>query len=148
MALSLLAILLVVNGGIWQKENLIRNGRRVFIGLAPVDPRSLMQGDYMRLNFRLPDLVGVDRRLKVAARIDNRGVAVIQVAASGAPLAPDEILIELLNTGSGPRPASDAWYFKEGEEQRWSKARYGEFRIDGAGHALLVSLRGANLAAL
>jgi uncharacterized membrane-anchored protein len=148
MALSLLVILVVINGGIWQKENLIRHGRPVFIELAPVDPRSLMQGDYMRLNFHLPHLGDADRRTKVVAKIDSRGVAVIQQAASGAPLAPDEILIELVNTGSGLRPASDAWYFKEGEGKRWQQARYGEFRIDGNGRALLVNLRGADLEAL
>ena len=36
------------------KETLIRDGRPVFVELAPVDPRSLMQGDFMRLNFNVP----------------------------------------------------------------------------------------------
>ncbi|NYE61215.1 putative membrane-anchored protein [Duganella sp. 1224] len=149
MALSLLAILVVVNGGIWQKESLIRNGRPVYIELAPVDPRSLMQGDYMRLNFLMPDLSTVSRHVKVVAAIDNRGIAIVQrIASAGVPLAPNEILIELVNTGSGLRPASDAWYFKEGEENRWAGAKYGEFRVDGSGRALLVNLRGPALQAL
>jgi uncharacterized membrane-anchored protein len=50
-----------------------------------------------------------------------------------------------VNTQSGLQPASDAWYFKEGEGKRWDQAKYGEFRIDSNGHALLVNLRGANL---
>jgi uncharacterized membrane-anchored protein len=145
LAVSLATTLIIVNGGIWQKENLISNGRQVFIELAPVDPRSLMQGDYMALNFHLPNLGGTERRVKVLAHIDARGVAVMQHVADERPLAQDEILIELLRTGSGLRPASDAWYFKEGEAGRWAKARYGEFRIDSSGHALLVDLRGADL---
>ena len=44
----------VANVGIWQKEQLIAHGQPVFVELAPVDPRSLMQGDYMRLEFRVP----------------------------------------------------------------------------------------------
>ena len=137
MALSLLAILLVVNGGIWQKEDLIHNGRAVYIALAPVDPRSLMQGDYMRLNFVRPEMRIEARRVKVVAQIDARGIAVLRREATGTALAPDEIIIEL--------PLSDAWYFKEGEAKRWENARYGEFRIDSNGHGLLVNLRGEKL---
>jgi uncharacterized membrane-anchored protein len=47
-------VLVVANLGIWQKEDLVANGQPVFVALAPVDPRSLLQGDYMRLNFRVP----------------------------------------------------------------------------------------------
>ncbi|MDR7052642.1 putative membrane-anchored protein [Duganella sp. 3397] len=144
---TLLLILVVANGAIWQKEALISSGRPVFIALAPVDPRSLMQGDYMALNFELPAVndIRTMRRAKVVAKVDPRGVAVMQGLATGKPLAADEIVIELVSTGRGLRPATDAWYFKEGEAERWSHAKYGEFRIDGNGRALLVNLRGAEL---
>jgi uncharacterized membrane-anchored protein len=46
-------ILVVVNYGIYEKERLLANGRLVLLELAPVDPRSLMQGDYLALRFRL-----------------------------------------------------------------------------------------------
>lgn len=149
IAVSLAATLIVANGAIWQKEELISTGRPVFIALAPVDPRSMMQGDYMALNFHMPALERADfaaaPRLKVIAKIDGRGVAVMRGVDMGKSLAQDEILIELLHTGGGLRPASNAWYFKEGEAERWAKAKFGEFRIDGSGRALLVDLRGANL---
>ena len=32
-----------------------------------------------------------------------------------------------------------------GATERWQAARYGEFRVDGSGRALLVGLRGADL---
>jgi uncharacterized membrane-anchored protein len=149
IAASLLLTLMVANGAIWQKEALISTGKPVFIALAPVDPRSLMQGDYMTLNFQMPALdreeTGALRRAMVIAKVDDRGVAVMQGLAVETSLAPDEILIELVQTGSGLRPATNAWYFKEGEAPRWSQAKYGEFRIDDKGRALLVNLRGANL---
>lgn len=137
IAVSLAATLVIANGVIWQKENLISHGRTVFIELAPVDPRSLMQGDYMRLNFLRPELRGKQRRGKFIAKIDERSVAVMQRDANHTPPAPDEILIELQLT--------NAWYFKEGEAKRWEKARYGEFHIDSDGRALLVDLRGPQL---
>ncbi|TMH00918.1 MAG: hypothetical protein E6H79_16185 [Betaproteobacteria bacterium] len=79
IALSALAVLLVVNLGIGQKERLIAHGQAVFVALAPVDPRSLMQGDYMRLNFNVPQdvarrfdgLISL-RRPQVVARRDQR----------------------------------------------------------------------------
>ena len=149
IAASLLLTLVVSNGAIWQKEALISSGRPVFIELAPVDPRSLMQGDYMALNFQMPALDREDiatlRRAMVIAKVDGRGVAVMQGLAGDRSLAPDEILIELVQTGSGLRPATNAWYFKEGEAPRWSRAKYGEFRIDDKGRALLVNLRGPAL---
>jgi uncharacterized membrane-anchored protein len=149
IATSLLVTLLAANIGIWQKETLIGSGRQVFIALAPVDPRSLLQGDYMALNFQLPELQEADswgrQRVKAVARMDGRGIAVIQGLAMNRPLQPDEIYFELRPTQSGLRPATDAWYFKEGEADRWAKASYGEFRVDRQGQALLVDLRGPNL---
>ena len=47
-----ISILVAVNYAIWQKEQLLTHGKTVILALAPVDPRSLMQGDYMRLRFQ------------------------------------------------------------------------------------------------
>lgn len=148
---TLLVTLLAANFMIWQKETLISNGRQVFIELEPVDPRSLMQGDYMELNFKLPALEKwrFVRRASVIAKVNEQGVTVVlDLAAADKPLAGDEIVIELVSSGTGLKPATDAWYFKEGEAERWSRARYGEFRIDEKGRALLVNLRGPRLEAL
>ncbi|MBS0976300.1 GDYXXLXY domain-containing protein, partial [Serratia rubidaea] len=48
-----LAALLLVNLSIYQKEQQLRQGRVAILQLAPVDPRSLMQGDYMALDYAL-----------------------------------------------------------------------------------------------
>lgn len=40
---------------------------------------------------------------------------------------------------------SDSWSFAEGEAARWAPAKFGEFRIDARGHALLVGLGGEKL---
>ncbi|HUH88001.1 MAG TPA: GDYXXLXY domain-containing protein [Pusillimonas sp.] len=54
---GLFLVLLVVNTGIYQREQVLNQGRPIVLQLAPVDPRSLMQGDYMRLNFQVADQV-------------------------------------------------------------------------------------------
>jgi uncharacterized membrane-anchored protein len=121
----------------------------VFVELAPVDPRSLMQGDYMRLNFNLPrdglDGLMTLRRPHVVARRDARGVAALLRLDDGTPLAADEMRIELTPKDGRWILVSDAWFFKEGQAERWSAAKYGEFRVDDTGRALLVGMADAQL---
>ena len=153
IALTLLLTLAAANVGIWQKEDLIAHGQPVFVELAPVDPRSLMQGDYMQLEFRLPGTAQdasegllARGRPHVAARRDPRGVAVpVRVLQAGAPLGADEMRIELTPKSGRWILVTDAWHFPEGDAERWSKARYGEFRVAPDGRALLVGMADANL---
>lgn len=140
-----LATLAVVNIGIRDKEDVIAHGRPVFVRLAPVDPRSLMQGDYMALNFEMaPELdaeLGDTSRLtrpKVAGPIDANGVVRLQAFADKA--AAGDLVIELSPGKRGWVVVTDAWFFKEGDGERWSKARYGEFRVMPDGKALLVGM--------
>lgn len=152
IALSLLAIVATVNLGIRQKEALIRDGQPVFVELAPVDPRSLVQGDFMRLNFNLPGeaeerRAGMLRRERpfVVVRRDERGIAKPLRIAGETPLSEGEMRIELTPKDGRWILVSDAWFFAEGEAPRWARARYGEFRVDADGRALLVGLRGPAL---
>lgn len=152
IALSLLAIVATANLGIRQKEALIRDGQPVFVELAPVDPRSLVQGDFMRLNFNLPGeaeerRAGMLRRERpfVVVRRDERGIAKPLRIAGETPLSEGEMRIELTPKDGRWILVSDAWFFAEGEAPRWARARYGEFRVDADGRALLVGLRGPAL---
>lgn len=155
IAITAVAVLAIANFGIWQKEKLIADGRPILVELAPVDPRSLMQGDYMRLNFQLPREVldmnarGSGRiRPRVVGMVNAKGVVELTRLDDGKPLAPGEVAIELTPNKRGHMLVTDAWYFKEGEAARWETAKYGEFRVDEKGKALLVGMRDANLAPL
>jgi uncharacterized membrane-anchored protein len=155
LALCAAAVFAVANVGIWQKETLIAHGQPVFLALAPADPRSLLQGDFMRLNFNLPPTLDSNlnglltkQRPRVVARRDARGVVTLLRIDQGTPLTADELAIELTPKNGRWIFVSDAWFFKEGEAARWSAARFGEFRVDSNGKALLVGLRGGQLEAL
>jgi uncharacterized membrane-anchored protein len=152
--LALALCLLVANGGIFQKERLIAQGEPLFVALAPADPRSLMQGDFMRLAFTVPtdappprDSWGAQRP-KVVMRRDAQGVASFVRPDDGRPLAADERRVELSPKDGRWILVSDAWYFREGEAERWQAARFGEFRVTPDGRALLVGLRGEALRVL
>ena len=155
LGLCVLAVLLVANGAIWQKETLIRDGRAVFVALAPVDPRSLMQGDYMALRFATDDVIRrhdlegrEDVPVTLVFKRDGQGVATPTRLHQGETLAGDELVIQMVRKHGRWLLVTDAFHFKEGEGARWAAARYGEFRVNAGGKALLVGLRGDKLAPL
>ena len=53
MILLSVVVLTVLNYGIYAKEQIKEHGETLLLALAPVDPRSLMQGDYMRLRYAI-----------------------------------------------------------------------------------------------
>ncbi|HEY5724299.1 MAG TPA: GDYXXLXY domain-containing protein [Allosphingosinicella sp.] len=142
-----LAILAFVNFGIWGRERLLTEGRIVLLDLAPVDPRSLMQGDYMRLDFALADQAFPwDRRIavadgKVIAALDPHGVAAFRRLDKGEPLAPGEVALRYRVRGGRPNFGTNAFFFEEGQAQAYANARYGEFRVDSDGEMILTGLR-------
>jgi uncharacterized membrane-anchored protein len=159
-AMALLAggllTLLVANGAIWQKESLIANGTRLYMALQPVDPRSLMQGDYMQLRFTsidraqlplLEDLRG--QRPMLLVSLDAQGVATVKgVHSPQVVLQPGEQLLQLTPKNGEWVLVTDAWFFKEGQAARWQAAKFGEFRVLPDGRALLVGLADEKLQAI
>lgn len=148
IALTALLVAGVANFAIWQKETLIAHGDKVFVRLAPVDPRSLMQGDFMRLAFAVPgpmdaqmqSLVTLQRPHVAAVRAPNGVVELRRLLAPGEAPGPGEMRIELTPKGGRWILVTDAWFFREGEAARFEQARYGEFRVLPDGRALLVGL--------
>ena len=53
LAANLILVLAFFAFSVIQKETLIAKGTEVLLRLAPVDPRSLMQGDYMALDYEI-----------------------------------------------------------------------------------------------
>jgi len=147
IVLTLLAALLISGITVWRNETLIAGGDTVFVELAPVDPRSLVQGDYMRLAVRMPP----DMRTAINASgivigvRDQRNIVQLQRMDDGKPLAPKELRIVLQYRNGSWLLASDAWFFEEGHAQRYAKARYGEYKVGKDGRALLTGLRGPAL---
>ena len=150
--LSLMGTLGLVNQGIAAKERLLAQGQTLFVRLAPVDPRSLMQGDYMRLAFELPQALlpkpeasAGDRPVLVVQRDGQQRAEGWRADTPGQTLAAHELRLRLGFKGGRWMLVSDAWFFREGEAERWQGARWGEFRVAKDGEALLVGLRDERL---
>jgi len=143
-----LALVLVVPGALVAgKERLIAIGEPVLLELAPRDPRSLMQGDYMAFDYKivreLGDVEGWPRDGALVVRLDDRGVASFVRRYDGGQLGDRERLLKYRRRGFGLRLGAEEFFFQEGEADRFSKARYSELRVDASGSSVLVGLRDA-----
>ena len=154
MTLAGLAIIAALTGSsVWKNSSIIKTGQRAFLALAPVDPRSLMQGDYMTLRFAItaqaqPTLTAnYDAQTQqIIAKIDANGVATFDRLAQGtAPPATGELLITLTNKSGVWIVGTDAFQFKEGSREKFQSAAFGDFRFAPNGHPLLVGLTGKDL---
>jgi uncharacterized membrane-anchored protein len=80
---GLVLVLGVANYDIWQKQQVVDNGQQVLLKLRPVDPRSLMQGDFMRLRYpdiALPDfLAGTTPHLERCTLFQDYGNKLVVV---------------------------------------------------------------------
>ena len=150
--------LAVAGTGVIGKERLLARGDVVLLRLAPVDPRSLMQGDYMALNFAIGNQIRAarvqDRQLPrdglAVIRRDEQGVASFVRVHGAEPLAAGEQLLRYQTTrsrwgGMQVQVSTDAYFFQEGQGERFAQAEYGEFRVGADGQALLVGLRGKGM---
>ena len=142
-----LAILVFVNLQIAVKERIVREGTTVLLRLAPVDPRSLLQGDYMALNYAMErDVAQAAAEAGVAdgtivIALDAEGVAQFRRIHEGGATVEGEALLRFRKRGGSVRLASDAWFFEEGTAGEFSGARYGELRVAQDGEAVLVGVR-------
>ncbi|MFY0570485.1 GDYXXLXY domain-containing protein [Archangium lansingense] len=148
---GLLLVVVVLVFQVVRKEQVLAHGTSVLMELAPVDPRSLMQGDYMVLDYavsreaRLADDSGSDpKEGRLVLRLDENGVGrFVRHDSPGTPLAPGELLLRYKVREHRVRLGAESFFFQEGHAERYEQAKYGELRVAGDGSSVLVGLRDA-----
>lgn len=134
-------------GLVVQKEYVLSHGRPVLLELAPRDPRSLMQGDYMVLDYvisreRWGEVEQHPRDGNLVLSLDAQGVGhFVRFDAPGTPLAPGELKLRYRVRDARVRLGAEAFFFQEGHADRYVRARYGELRVADSGASVLVGLR-------
>lgn len=150
-------VLLLVNWSISGKERHLKEGKIVYLQLAPVDPRSLMQGDYMRLRFvmanevykmlpkrdekrswRRNNVIATGGRIVVS--LDDKAIASFKRLENETQLASNEVLLRYRVREGSIKFATNAFFFQEGQAKVYQSARYGQFRVDKKGELLLTSM--------
>ena len=154
-------ILALVNWSILIKEKHLSEGQVVYLDLRPVDPRSLMQGDYMALRFKLGDEVEKALRNRHQISLDGSfisstgGLAVVSLderdigtfkqiedesGISTQDKPQKEILIQYRVRKGQVKLATNAYFFQEGKAALYNAAKYGQFRVDDSGELLLAAM--------
>jgi len=154
---ALLALLLVLAASLWAVVNMertIHHGQPLLVQLAPVDPRSLMQGDYMALRFAIDRDLPRRRsnapppRRYAYVTLDAAGRARFDSLGDTLPAPPGRVALRIRlrdrQTSIGP----NAFFFQEGHASIYERAQWGEFRVTDDGTALLVALRDGELQVL
>jgi uncharacterized membrane-anchored protein len=144
-----LLVLIAVNWTIYARERLLDAGQVVLLELVPVDPRSLMQGDYMALRFKVADqsfgrgrgTTGADDG-HIVVLLGEHGVGSFVRRDGGEPLAQGEVRLRYRVREGRVKFATNAYFFQEGTGGKYTAARYGEFRVSPSGDMLLTHLVG------
>lgn len=148
-------ILGVINFGIWQNEKLIENGETVLLELIPVDPRSLMQGDYMALRFAIADAIygALDNKSEnitdsVIVQLDGQQRASFVALDQQQALQEGQLRLQFRLRNGEVKFATNAFFFQEGSGEIYEQAKYGLFRVGTQGNLLLTHLVDAQLQTL
>ncbi|WP_069470473.1 GDYXXLXY domain-containing protein, partial [Candidatus Marithrix sp. Canyon 246] len=108
-------VLAVINFKIYEKEQLLAKGTTVLLKLAPRDPRSLMQGDYMELRYDIvsqPALKAAERDGYLVISIDDKQVANFKrIYEESTVLVADEFLLQFRKRGNDIRLGAESFFF-------------------------------------
>ncbi|MEZ0261625.1 MAG: GDYXXLXY domain-containing protein [Alphaproteobacteria bacterium] len=151
--------------GIAEKEMIKANSQTVLMELAPVDPRSLMQGDYMVLRYKAAENIPVPAGMNLIRagglpfhgdyNTPHRGYAVFAPDASGiaryiriddekTPLQQGQFKMRFHAQYGRARIVPDSFMFQEGLRATYQPARFGIFKVDDRGRVLLTGLADAD----
>jgi|TARA_R110000737_G_scaffold350964_2_gene391690 uncharacterized membrane-anchored protein len=139
---NLLVLLVLFHSSVWQKETILEDGKMLYFELAPVDPRSLMQGDYMRLSYAISRrLQPKKKRGYCIVQTDNNGIAkLVRLQTKVLPLKEGEYAIRFNKKDWQTTVGADSFFFEEGQARKYGKAKYGLVKVDKKGHDILVGL--------
>ncbi len=149
---TVLLILIPLNYKVWQFENVLMTGKPVVLKIAPVDPRSIIQGDYMSLSYAILTDIRAQlntsvndqeaaisgrktrpKRVYALVHQDEQGVATLCRVENRLPTdfsncVPD-MYFPVNNVGWFPQLPSQEYFFAEGKGQHYAQAEYAEYRF-------------------
>ena len=132
-------VLLFFGFNIVKNEKVLSEGETVLLELRPVDPRSLMQGDYMTLHYEVCNhIYGLEAELNkfCVVQLDDDRVAHFVSLTNDAAVAlrEDELLLRYSlekNRWGGKfyTIGSDSYFFQEGTAIKYVTATYGMLKV-------------------
>ena len=138
-------VLLVLTGGVLTSVNMkmmqynavLNEGESVILEIEPIDPRSLLQGDYMVLNYAI--LNNIERQddfpKKFYALIQRNEQGIVDICRMSDTVPTDfsgcvpNVYLPLKTDGWQTRLPSQDYFFPSGKEKYYSTAAYAEYRF-------------------
>ena len=167
LILTTLLAIIYVNVYAWQSQQIKLRGKILFLELAPVDPLSLVQGQYMTLRFGIEksyDATPEDQHIIENSRgnmlaiihLDNRPIGTLTGLKpidqwQQPPNPQDTLLLEVhaWHTNSDEsytiQIQQNSFLFQENTEDRYTEAKYGMFRVQENGQYVLIDLADKHL---
>lgn len=145
---NLVILLTWFNLSVMKKEAVLTDGKLILFELAPVDPRSLMQGDYMRLRYKITVNQSphtLPKRGYCIVKIKDHHVAEkVRFQPDKQPLDEGEYPVKYFYNNFFMNLGAESYFFEEGKGGRYAAARYGGLRVDENGNSVLSGLYDEN----
>ena len=141
LAANLILVLAFFAFSVMQKETLIAKGTEILLRLAPVDPRSLMQGDYMALDYEIMREIGYKSKSGyIVVKVDGDRVAEFVRIQDDQDVNDGEFIIRYKRNSGRLSVGADNYFFQEGSAKKFENAKYGLLKVDDDGNSILVGL--------
>ena len=141
LAANLILVLAFFAFSVIQEETLMSNGTEILLRLAPVDPRSLMQGDYMALDFEVTRKISYDSKSGyVVVKVGDDKVAEFVRVQNDKDVNDGEHLIRYKRQSGRLSIGADNYFFQEGSGKKFENAKYGLLKVDPDGNSILIGL--------
>lgn len=130
VVLNLLLLMIAFGYSVVKEERNLKQ-KTFYIKTAPIDPRSLIQGDYMILNYDITESArGEARNLRkgyIRVRLNNLKVAeFMKVSKEYLPSSDNELSIQFHQNDSTIDIGVNSYLFQEGAGNRFQRAQYAE----------------------
>lgn len=130
VVLNLILLIVVFGYSVIKEENNLKKNT-FYIKTSPVDPRSLIQGDYMVLNYNITDSARIEavniRKGYIRIKINDLKIAeFIRVDKEYVPPSNNEISIQFQKNSSNIDIGVNSYLFQEGTGNKFQKAQYAE----------------------
>lgn len=131
---------------VYKKEQILKDGKLVLLKLAPVDPRSLMQGDYMILNYEISNNIPDNTPQKgyvILEELNNGSFKALKFQNYLDDLDENQIAVEFTKVDhwmTSIKIGAESYFFQEGDAEKYQNAVYGGLRVDDKGNSILVGL--------
>lgn len=150
---TLFSALFMFRSMVSSTQTIVDEGKPLLLRLHPMDPRALMQGDFMALAYDrdlMPDRDSEAEKVGLAIfSVDERSVGTLDRYGANESANEGELALRYVRNLSGEASyGGKRFFFQEGMAASFEDAEYGMFKVDASGKAVLVGLADENAKAI